>query len=194
MSIHLVHVKTTCTCQYIWHVDTSGTGRYNWYMSIHLIHFDTSGPAGIMENYNARACKIVPRSSASKMWSFINQGGRPIVMVLLSPRCEKRIVIYMPKTLAYNHDDTCHDVQCQCFVFVLHFFFVQWRLFIKISTDWQVSEVRDTRTPAAGPGRGQSVQIEWSSAGAAHLRFPVLLSVLRLLAREIMMNRRHSNV
>ena len=151
------------------------------YFARWLVNFDTSGPAGIMENYNARACKIVQRSNASKMWSFINQGGHPIVTVLLSPREKKN---FMPKNLAYNHDDTCHDVQCQCFVFVLHFFFVQWRLFIKISTDWQVSEVGDTRTPTARPGRGRSLQIEWISAGAAHLGFPVLLSVPHLLARN----------
>ena len=50
----------------------------------------------------------------------------------------------------------------------------------------------DTRTPAAGPGRGRSVQIEWISAWTAHLGFPALLSVPHLLSREIMMNRRHS--
>ena len=67
----------------------------------------------------------------------------------------------------------------------------QWRLFIKMATDWQVSEVGDTRTPAAGPGRGRAVQIEWISAWTAHLGFPMLLSVPHLLSREIMMNRRH---
>ena len=71
----------------------------------------------------------------------------------------------------------------------------QWRLFIKMATDWKVSEVGDTRTPTAGPGRGWSVQIEWISVWTAHLGFPALLSVPHLLAREIMMNRRHwSNV
>ena len=67
----------------------------------------------------------------------------------------------------------------------------QWRLFIKMATDWQVSEVGDTCTPAAGPGRGRAVQIEWISAWTAHLGFPALLSVPHLLVREIMMNRRH---
>ena len=62
---------------------------------------------------------------------------------------------------------------------------------IKMATDWQVSEVGDTRTPAAEPGRRRSVQIEWLSAWTAHLGFPALLSVPHLLAREIKMNRRH---
>ena len=72
-----------------------------------------------------------------------------------------------------------------------HYFQLEWRLFIKMATDWQVSEVGDTRTPAAGPGRGRAVQIEWISAWTAHLGFPALLSVPHLLAREIKMNRRN---
>ena len=68
----------------------------------------------------------------------------------------------------------------------------QWRLFIKMATDWQVSEVGDTCRPAARSGRRRSLQIEWLSAGTAHLGFPALLSVPRLLSREIVMNRRHS--
>ena len=48
----------------------------------------------------------------------------------------------------------------------------KWRLFIKMATDWQVSEVGDTRTPLAGPGRGRAVQIEWISAWTVHLGFP----------------------
>ena len=71
---------------------------------------------------------------------------------------------------------------------------LQWRLFIKMATDWQVSEVGDTCIPAAGPGRGQSVQIEWISAWTAHLGFPALLSVPHLFAREIIMNRRHLQI
>ena len=67
----------------------------------------------------------------------------------------------------------------------------EWRLFIKMATDWQVSEVGDTCRPAAGPGRRRSVQIEWLSAGTAHLGFPALLSAPHLLSHEIMMNRRH---
>ena len=67
----------------------------------------------------------------------------------------------------------------------------QWGLFIKMATDWEVSEVGDTCRPAAGPGRGRSVQIEWISAGTAHLGFPALWSVPHLLSREIKMNRRH---
>ena len=63
-----------------------------------------------------------------------------------------------------------------------------------MATDWQVSEVGDTRTPAAEPGRGRAVQIEWISAWTAHLGFPALLSVPHLLAREIKMNRRHSHI
>ena len=43
----------------------------------------------------------------------------------------------------------------------------------------------------AGPRRRRSVQIEWLSAGTAHLGFPALLSVPHLLSREIKMNRRH---
>ena len=66
-----------------------------------------------------------------------------------------------------------------------------WGLFIKMATDWEVSEVGDTCRPAAGPGRGQSVQIEWISAGTAHLGFPALWSVPHLLSREIKMNRPH---
>ena len=34
---------------------------------------------------------------------------------------------------------------------------MQWGLFIKMATDWEVSEVGDTCRPAAGPGRGRSV-------------------------------------
>ena len=60
-----------------------------------------------------------------------------------------------------------------------------------MATDRQVSEVGDTCRAAAGPGQGRSVQIEWLSAGTAHLGFPALLSVPRLLSREIKMNRRH---
>ena len=60
-----------------------------------------------------------------------------------------------------------------------------------MSTDWQVSEVGDTCRAAAGLVRRQSVQIEWLSAGTAHLGFPALLSVPHLLLREIIMNRRH---
>ena len=60
-----------------------------------------------------------------------------------------------------------------------------------MATDWQVSEVGDTRRAAAGPGRRRSVKIEWLSAGTAHLGFPALLSVPHLLSREIKMNRRH---
>ena len=60
-----------------------------------------------------------------------------------------------------------------------------------MATDWQVSEVGDTCRAAAGPGRRRSVQIEWLSAGTAHLEFPALLSVPHLLSREIMMNIRH---
>ena len=67
----------------------------------------------------------------------------------------------------------------------------QWGLFIKMATDWQVSEVGDTCRAAARPGRRRSVQIEWLSAGTAHLGFPALLSVPHLLSREIKMNRRH---
>ena len=67
----------------------------------------------------------------------------------------------------------------------------KWGLFIKMATDWEVSEVGDTCRPAAGPGRGQSVEIEWISAGTAHLGFPALWSVPHLLSREIKMNRRH---
>ena len=54
----------------------------------------------------------------------------------------------------------------------------QWGLFIKMATDWhwQVSEVGDTCRAAAGPGRRRSVQIEWLSAGTAHLGFSALLS------------------
>ena len=48
-------------------------------------------------------------------------------------------------------------------------------VFIKMATDWQVSEVGDTCRPAAGPGSRRSVQIEWISAWSAHLGFPVLL-------------------
>ena len=40
-------------------------------------------------------------------------------------------------------------------------------------------------TPATGPGRGQSVQIEWISVWTALLEFPALLSVPHLLAREM---------
>ena len=67
----------------------------------------------------------------------------------------------------------------------------QWRLFIKMATDWQVSEVGDTCRPAAGPRSRQSVQIEWISAGTAHLGFPALWSVPHLLSLEINMNRCH---
>ena len=67
----------------------------------------------------------------------------------------------------------------------------KWGLFIKMATDWQVSEVGDTCRAAAGPGRRRSVQIEWLSAGTAHLGFPALLSVPHFLSREIKMNRRH---
>ena len=67
----------------------------------------------------------------------------------------------------------------------------QWGLFIKMATDWQVSEVGDTCRAAAGPGRRRSVQIEWLSAGTAHLGFPALLSVPHLLSREKKMNRCH---
>ena len=69
---------------------------------------------------------------------------------------------------------------------------IKWHLFIKMATDWQASEVGDTCTPAAEPGRGRSVQIKWISAWTAHLGFPALLSVSHLLAREIILNRRHS--
>ena len=122
-----MHVDTSRTCQYNLYMPIHLACRYISYMSIQLVHVDTSGtcqyswyilisgPEVIMENYTARACQIVQRSSASKMWSFINQGGHPIGMVLLSPPREKRV--YMPKTIAYNHDDTCHDVQCQGFFF-----------------------------------------------------------------------------
>ena len=68
----------------------------------------------------------------------------------------------------------------------------QWRLFIKMATDWEVSEVGDTCRPDAGPGSRRSVQIQRISAWTAHLGFPALLSVPHLLSREIMMNRRHS--
>ena len=68
---------------------------------------------------------------------------------------------------------------------------LKWGLFIKMATDWQVSEVGDTCRAAAGPGQRRSVQIEWFSAGTAHLGFPALLSVPHLLSREIKMNRRH---
>ena len=61
----------------------------------------------------------------------------------------------------------------------------KWRLTERLS------EVGDTSRPAAGPGRGQSVQIEWISAGTAHRGFPALWSVPHLLSREIKMNRRH---
>ena len=71
---------------------------------------------------------------------------------------------------------------------------LKWRLFIKMATDWQVSEVGDTCRPAAGPGSRRSLQIEWISAETAHLGFPALLSVPHLLSREIMMNRRHYSV
>ena len=71
----------------------------------------------------------------------------------------------------------------------------QWRLFIKMATDWQVSEVGDTCRPAPGPRSRRSVQIEWISAGTVHLGFPALLSAPppppHLLSREIKMNRRH---
>ena len=70
-------------------------------------------------------------------------------------------------------------------------FSFKWGLFIKMATDWEVSEVGDTCRPAAGPGRGRAVQIEWISAGTAHLGFPALWSVPHLLSREIKMNRRH---
>ena len=63
-----------------------------------------------------------------------------------------------------------------------------------MATDWQVSEVGDTCRAAAGPCRRRSVQIEWLSAGTAHLGFPALLSVPHLLSREIKMNRRHCGV
>ena len=71
---------------------------------------------------------------------------------------------------------------------------LEWGLFVKMATDWEVSEVGDTCRPAAGPGRGRSVQIEWISAGTAHLGFPALWSVPHLLSREIKMNRRHCAV
>ena len=81
----------------------------------------------------------------------------------------------------------------QCtFSFIVLITFCQWHLFIKMATDWQVSEVGDTSTPAAGAGRSQLVQIEWISAWTAHLEFPALLSVPHLLAHEIIMNRHHS--
>ena len=67
----------------------------------------------------------------------------------------------------------------------------KWRLFIKMATDWQVSEVGDTCRPAAGLESHRSVQIEWISAWTAQLVFPALLSVPHLLSREIIMNRRH---
>ena len=70
----------------------------------------------------------------------------------------------------------------------------QWRLFIKMATDWQVSEVGGTCRPAVGPGRRRSVQIEWLSAGTAHLGFPALLSVPHLLSRKMMMNRHRFTV
>ena len=38
--------------------------------------------------------------------------------------------------------------------------FKRWRLFIKMATDWQVSEEGDTGRPVAGPGSHRSVQIE----------------------------------
>ena len=63
-----------------------------------------------------------------------------------------------------------------------------------MATDWQVSEVGDTCRPAAGPRSRRSVQIEWISAGTAHLGFAALLSVPHLLSREIIMNRRHWSV
>ena len=75
---------------------------------------------------------------------------------------------------------------------VFHSCIFQWGLFIKMATDWEVSEVGDTCRPAAGPGRGRSVQIEWISAGTAHLGFPALWSAPHLLSREIKMNRPHS--
>ena len=59
-----------------------------------------------------------------------------------------------------------------------------------MATDWQVSEVGDTCRAAARPSRRRSVQIEWLSAGTAHLGFPALSSVPHLLSREIKMNRR----
>ena len=74
---------------------------------------------------------------------------------------------------------------------------IQWRqrtngvYSLKMATDWEVSEVGDTCRPAAGPGRDRSVQIEWISAGTAHLGFPALWSVPHLLLREIKMNRPH---
>ena len=61
-----------------------------------------------------------------------------------------------------------------------------------MTTDWQVSEVGDTCRPAAEPRSRRSVQIEWISAGTAHLGFPALWSVPHLLSHEIKMNRRHS--
>ena len=65
----------------------------------------------------------------------------------------------------------------------------KWRRFIKMATDWQVSEVGDTCTPAAKSGRGRSVQIEKYPAWTVHLGFPALLSVPHLFARESLMNR-----
>ena len=63
-----------------------------------------------------------------------------------------------------------------------------------MATDWQVSEVGDTCRPSPRPGSRRSVQIEWISAGTAHLGVPALLSVPHLLSREIKMNRRHSGL
>ena len=51
-------------------------------------------------------------------------------------------------------------VVCE-FCTVVCIFIWQWGLFIKMATDWEVSEVGDTCRPAAGPGRGRSVEIEW---------------------------------
>ena len=67
----------------------------------------------------------------------------------------------------------------------------QWHLFIKMATDWHVSEAGDTCRPAAGPVSRWSVQIEWISAWTANRGFSALLSVPHLLAREIIMNRHH---
>ena len=55
-----------------------------------------------------------------------------------------------------------------------------------MATDWQVSDLGDTRTPAAGPGWGQSVQIEWISAWTAHLEFPALQGVLTCLRAKLL--------
>ena len=86
-----------------------------------------------------------------------------------------------PIIRALLQTNSCEQRNCNVFIVC------QWRLFIKMVTDWQVSEVGDTCRPAAEPGRGRSVQMEWISAGTAHLGFPALLSVPHLLSCKIMM-------